>query len=69
MLQNDFGLYVNKLLNTRRKKEKSKYPCSHNDACCGICDNFYPCLFDLLRKIKSHAINQLKKRLQQEGLK
>ncbi len=60
--------YIGILLNTRRDNERNKFPCSNNDACCGICDNFYPCLFDLLRKIKSHAIKKLKEQLKREGL-
>jgi hypothetical protein len=61
--------YMSLLLNSRRENEKDKFPCSHNDACCGICNNFYPCLFDLLRKIKQCAINNLNKTLKDEGLK
>ena len=58
MNQIEFALYVASLL----KIYKEKYPQYHceKEYCCGICDRFYPCLFDLLDKIKKHAINQQK---------
>ena len=65
---NQLDIYISNLLNFHRENSKDKYPCNLNDACCGICDHFYPCLFDLLRKIKSHAFNNFKARLKKERL-
>lgn len=58
MEQKEFVLYVSNLLKNY-KENHPQYHCE-NSYCCGLCDKFYPCLFDLLEKIKQHAICQRK---------
>jgi hypothetical protein len=61
MKQKDFTLFAGILLNTYKLKYP-QYHCKKN-YCCGICDRFYSCLFDLLEKISQHAKAQLKEKL------
>jgi hypothetical protein len=68
MNRNEIIKYMGLLLNTYREEHKNQYPCSHNDCCCGICDRYYPCLFDLIRIIKKQVIEDLRDRLKVEGL-
>lgn len=59
MKQSDFLYYAGKLLSIHKKKI-NEFHCQRVN-CCGICDKFYPCLFDLLKNIKNKAIEGRKK--------
>lgn len=59
MKQIEFINYTIAILNIYKRKYP-QYHCKET-YCCGLCDKFYPCLFDLLEKIKQQAILQREK--------
>ncbi len=64
MKQKEFADYASALLHIY----KDKYPQFHceKNYCCGICDRFYPCLLDILDKVKKYSLDQ-RKELEQKG--
>ena len=56
MEQKLFGKIVIHMMDNY-KENHLLYDCALTN-CCGICDKFYPCLYQILEEIKNHAEKQ-----------